>query len=98
MMRLLIHVNTVTCTLGNLANSDSATVTITVQPAAAGTFTNTASVDGNEADPSTGNNSDTENTTVSSSVALAIAKDDAPDPVLAGANLTYTLTASNNGP
>jgi uncharacterized repeat protein (TIGR01451 family) len=36
-------------------------------------------------------------TTVTSAPALAISVTDAPDPVLAGANLTYTLTWSNNG-
>ena len=36
-------------------------------------------------------------TTVTSAPALAISLTDAPDPVLAGANLTYTLTWSNNG-
>ncbi len=29
---------------------------------------------------------------------LALTKTDAPDPVLVGGNLTYTLTVTNNGP
>jgi uncharacterized repeat protein (TIGR01451 family) len=58
---------TVTCTLGNLANSASATVTITVTPTAPGTLTNSASVHGNEADPNGANDSDMESTVVTTS-------------------------------
>jgi uncharacterized repeat protein (TIGR01451 family) len=58
---------TVTCMLGNLGVSTSATVTITVTPTATGTLTNTAHVDGNEADPNGANDSDTESTTVTTS-------------------------------
>src|SRR5439155_438155 len=36
-------------------------------------------------------------TTVSSSPVLAISKADAPDPVGAGSNITYTLSYSNSG-
>jgi len=35
---------------------------------------------------------------VSTSADLALTKSDAPDPILAGNNITYTLTATNNGP
>jgi uncharacterized repeat protein (TIGR01451 family) len=55
----------VTCSLGSVANGASATVTITVQPTAGGTLSNTAEVEAAEPDPSPGNNSDTETTTVS---------------------------------
>src|SRR6185295_7065547 len=39
----------------------------------------------------------TATTTVSSAPVLSISKTDGPDPVAAGANLTYTLSWSNTG-
>jgi uncharacterized repeat protein (TIGR01451 family) len=53
-----------TCPLGAVAAAGSATVTLTVRPMDLGTFTNSASVAGNEGDPVPGNNSATEQTTV----------------------------------
>ena len=46
------------------------------------------------------NNTDVEPTVVAgaTSADLAIVKTDAADPVLTGANVTYTLTVTNNGP
>jgi uncharacterized repeat protein (TIGR01451 family) len=55
---------TVTCNLSDLANGANATVMITVIPTTPGTITNTATVLGNEIDPNTANNTDTESTTV----------------------------------
>ena len=62
------------------------------------TDTNTASVQGNEADPSTANDTATASTTVKPAADLAVTKADSPDPVTAGQNLTYTITVNNNGP
>src|SRR5947207_2110703 len=53
-----------TCTLGSLAASATATVTLVVKPTAPGTITNMASATGNPTDPSPGNNSATAVTTV----------------------------------
>ena len=89
---------TVTCNLQNLAVNASATVTIRVRPTTSGTLSNTAAVHANESDPDTANNTDTETTTVTAAANLALTKADAPDPVTVGQTLTYTLTASNNGP
>lgn len=55
----------VTCSIGSLANSASATVAIVVTPTAAGTITNTASVTAAVTDTNTANNSATQSTTVS---------------------------------
>jgi fibronectin-binding autotransporter adhesin len=55
---------TVTCSLGNLANGASARITIVVTTTTPGTLTNTATVRGNEADPTLPNNSATATTTV----------------------------------
>jgi uncharacterized repeat protein (TIGR01451 family) len=55
-------------------------------------------VQGNEADPSTANDTSTASTTVNPAADLAVTKAVSPDPVTAGQNLTYTLTVNNNGP
>jgi uncharacterized repeat protein (TIGR01451 family) len=55
---------TVTCSLGGLANGATATVTIVVTPTTLGTLTNTASVTGDQTDPTTADNSSTATTTV----------------------------------
>ena len=65
---------------------------------ASGCLSNTATVASTTSDPSSANNSDTATTTVSASADLSIAKSDAPDPVNAGAALTYTLAVTNLGP
>ena len=88
----------VTCDLGNLASGDNATVAIVTIPRAVGTITNTASVTGNEADPSTGDNSVLEVTTVDPAANLAITKSGSPDPVVRAMDLTYILTVTNKGP
>src|SRR5438477_129922 len=48
--------------------------------------------------PDTSDNTATELTTVNTAANLALTKSDSPDPVLAGNNITYTLTVTNNGP
>jgi len=55
---------TLTCALGSLANGASATVSIGVRATAAGGVANTARITGNEADPASANNAETEGTTV----------------------------------
>jgi uncharacterized repeat protein (TIGR01451 family) len=55
---------TVTCDIGNLAATASISVQIDVTPTAAGTISNTATVSGNENDPNSANNSDTEDTRI----------------------------------
>ncbi|MCL4877924.1 MAG: sortase [Anaerolineae bacterium] len=91
---------TVTCTwAGPLAPNTSQTVDITVDVSAgapAGLINNTVAVTAVENDPITANNNFTEQTqVVVPQVDLQLTKTDAPDPVLAGNNLTYTLTIEN---
>ena len=92
----------ITCTLGALATNTSSTVTILVNVPPTTThgtiLTNTAIVTATAFDPNAANNSSTATTTVSAGADLAVAKSDSPDPVLAGTDLTYTLTVTNHGP
>ncbi|MDY6986724.1 MAG: hypothetical protein SWQ30_01600, partial [Thermodesulfobacteriota bacterium] len=70
------------------------TLTVKVIPTTSDTtITNTATVDSDETDPVT----DDEDTEVNSPAALAIEKTDNPDPVIAGDDLTYTISVSNMG-
>ena len=93
---------TVSCNLGNLqragtANS-SATVTLVVTaPETEGTVTNTANATGARQNVSVAATA-AQQTTVRNEADVALTKADRPDPVLNGGELTYTLTATNNGP
>jgi uncharacterized repeat protein (TIGR01451 family) len=61
-------------------------------------LTNTATVTSTTPDPDPNDNSSTTNTTVTTPVAtLTVTKTGAPNPVDAGNDLSYTITASNNG-
>jgi uncharacterized repeat protein (TIGR01451 family) len=80
---------------GSVTFTVSATVTAT-----SGSVTNTATI---AAPPGTtdliaGNNTASDEDTVTPVADLSITKADSPDPVLAGGGLTYTLAVSNNGP
>jgi uncharacterized repeat protein (TIGR01451 family) len=89
---------TITCSLGNVANGASETVDITVTADSIGTVTNSATVQADEFDGRSANNSVSETTTVVGIADLSISKADSPDPIYAGQTLTYVLTAHNNGP
>ncbi len=83
--------------------SNTATITIVgrVAPGVAnGTvLSNSATVSSATQDLVQGNNtSNTVNTTVNTEAAVAIVKTDNPDPVVAGTNLTYSITVTNPGP
>jgi uncharacterized repeat protein (TIGR01451 family) len=94
--------NTVTCSLGTIANGSNATITIEVTPTQAGIISNTAVVAGDQPDPDPSDNSDTETTTVEGtgepSANLSITKSGSPNPVIVNQQLTYTVTVTNIGP
>jgi uncharacterized repeat protein (TIGR01451 family) len=85
---------------GVLSAGSTAQVTILVTPtgAAAPTVSNTATVSSQSSDPDLTNNSATLMTPVAPAADLSLALVAAPNSVLAGQNLTYTLTVVNNGP
>jgi len=89
---------TVSCNLGQIASGGQATVTIKVTPRVDGAITNRATVQSSVLDPNTANNSAQATTTVRPVANLSLTKSDAPDPIVAGQTLTYTLTARNAGP
>jgi uncharacterized repeat protein (TIGR01451 family) len=89
---------TVTCSLGTLASSGGASVQIQVTPQSAGQLVNAATVSGDQGDPAASNNSAGTTTTVEPAADVRLSKSDSPDPVGVDRTLTYTLTATNDGP
>lgn len=84
----------------NLPSGGSVTYTAsaTISGAATGTLSNTATVSSATADPVPGNNSATDNDTLTPVADLSITKTDGVTTVNAGGSTTYTITASNAGP
>ena len=91
---------TVTCTTASPISGASVQFTVTVTaPNTAGSISNAASVTSNRADPDLSNDSVTVVTAVVvPSADLSVAKSASPVVPLAGQNMTYTITVTNNGP
>ncbi len=96
---------TVTCTLPSLGVTAASPITIVVTaPLTNGAFSNTATITSvttganNINDPDPTNNTDTEQTTVTPTTDLTIVATEAPDPVIAGNPLVYTIDVTNSGP
>lgn len=93
---------TVSCNLGDIASGSTVDVEVVALVLAdtenESTITNTASVTGNQEDPSERDNNIEEDTDIVTSADIAVTKVDDPDPVTAGNNLTYTIAVVNNGP
>ena len=94
---------TITCDVGAVAAADPAgqiVVVVDIDPSTPDgtTLTNTVSIAGDQVDPNSANDSATEETTVATSADVSLTKSDAPDPVVAGEQLTYTLDYANAGP
>lgn len=74
------------------------TAVCAIAPAATGTLSNTATVSSSVTDPTPGNNSATDTTTLTPQANLGITKTNGVSQVSAGSNTTYTIVASNPGP
>jgi uncharacterized repeat protein (TIGR01451 family) len=88
---------TITCNVGDLANTGTAVITIRATPTAPGTVTNTASVTSTSSDLNDANNSDSVTNRVIAAD-LSITKVGSPNPVALGIPITYTIKVKNNGP
>jgi uncharacterized repeat protein (TIGR01451 family) len=88
------------CGIGNLASGDSAVITIVVAvlPDATGVLHNDATVSSDTGDDDNSDNQVTEDSTIIVVTDLVLTKSDDQDPVMAGAELRYLLTLTNNGP
>jgi uncharacterized repeat protein (TIGR01451 family) len=90
----------VTCTRADVLAANTSyppiTLTVNVAPTVPASLTNTATVSGG-GQTNTTNDSVNDATTIDSSADLSITKTDSPDPVIAGANLTYAIAVTNNG-
>ncbi len=87
------------CTLGEITAGASrqVTITVTVAAGATGTLINQASAAAATADPALGNNQATAETSVDAAADLAIMLA-APPAVLAGEQLVWEVTVTNDGP
>lgn len=88
---------TVTCAFGPLAAGASSQYTLTLAITTATTISNTATVSTSSFDTDPADNTATAVTTVTQSADLAVVKNAAAS-VLAGTNLTFSVTATNAGP
>ncbi|MBN2004014.1 MAG: DUF11 domain-containing protein [Anaerolineae bacterium] len=84
--------------LSDLSVGASASLTITVTAPPSGFLDNHAHVTADQYDLDTDNNWDSAYTVVRPVADLSINKLDTPDPVYAGATLTYTVIVTNAGP
>ena len=90
-----------TCALGDVPADGTATLLLRARvnsSTPAGNLTLSAQASATTPDPNLDNNTASETTTVETQADLVLTMNDAPDPVLAGAWLTYTLTLANTGP
>lgn len=92
---------TVTCTIATFTlTSVEFRLTVRVKPdvAPGATVDSTATVSSETTDPNTANNTRQATTNITTLADLALTVSDEPDPVSAGAQLSYTIVATNNGP
>ena len=87
--------NTVNLPVGGKATY---TASCSIDPAAVGSLSNTASISSALADPVPGNNNATDTDTLTPSANLGITKTDGVTSATAGGAVTYTIAASNAGP
>jgi uncharacterized repeat protein (TIGR01451 family) len=89
---------TVVCELGALASGSHALVAILASPTQPGPITHVTTVADTSVDPDPANNTITHIVEARLAADLAVSVTASPEPVLAGAALTYAITVSNAGP
>jgi uncharacterized repeat protein (TIGR01451 family) len=89
---------TVTCDLGDVAPGDRITITVPITADTPQDVNDRATVYSDTPDPNPGNNYWEDGVTFIGSADLELHKTAAPDPVIAGTNLTYSFLVINNGP
>lgn len=95
-----VEAQTVTCSLGTLADDAVVTIPVVVRVPAgsdATSLTNVARATSTTSDPALGNNSAAVTTTVVRQADVAITKSATPASPVPGTDVTYTLTATNDG-
>ncbi|MEC4005032.1 DUF11 domain-containing protein, partial [Flavobacterium sp. SUN052] len=85
-------------TIGNLGISASTTMTVVATVKATGIYANTATISGSQTDPNPSNNSSTSTPVPVPLADLAVVKVASNMSPIIGTNVTFTITASNNGP
>lgn len=89
----------ITCTASELAVGQSVVIEITAwAPDTEQTIINVCEAESDMPDSDTDNNACESEVYVGPKAALSVSKTAAPDPVLAGETLTYTITVVNDGP
>ncbi|OGO29035.1 MAG: hypothetical protein A2Z16_00610 [Chloroflexi bacterium RBG_16_54_18] len=88
----------VTCNLGTEPAGGRTMITVSITSSEQVDVNDTATVTSDTPDPDTSNNIAKGKITFTGVADLSVTKTDIPDPVVAGTNLTYTITATNNGP
>ena len=89
---------TLMCTLGTVAAGAGTTIHVVFSTNDPGDVNDTATVTSSTPDPNSGNNSATGRVSFTASADVGIVKSAAPNPVVAGTSVTYTMTISNAGP
>src|SRR5439155_24136375 len=92
------YLGVVTANIGAIGSNQTATITMTVKPTLAGTYTNTASISSEGLDLVSANNTVSAVTTVNPLADLTITKTAPPNQVIVTSNCTYTVTVTNRGP
>jgi uncharacterized repeat protein (TIGR01451 family) len=89
---------TVTCTLGDVDPGGTITVRVPVSADEPVDINDQVTITSATPDPNPANNQASDSVIVAAGSDLSIVKSAAPDPVTAGAQLTYVLTVTNLGP
>lgn len=93
-----VAANVVTCGIAAVPAGGRDTITVAVTSNAQADVNDTATVTSSTPDPNTANNMATGAVHFFATADLAIAKTSAPNPVIAGTNVTYTVIVTNSGP